>query len=269
MTRLFRLDLLLLYACVYMFFIYAPVMLLPVFSLNDSIYVAFPLKGFTFKWYGDMARNAGLIAALENSVKVGLAVAVISTAFGLLAAKAVTRYELPWRGPLVGLIMLPLVVPYIILGIALLSFVRQVLGLNLSLFTIGAAHVLVCVPFSMLVLMSRLEGFDKSLEEASLDLGETGWSTFWRVTFPLALPGVVASLLLSFTTSFDEFLLAFFLSGNDTTLPVFIFSQLRFPNRLPGVLALGTCILVASFMVVTFSEWLRRRGAHGKDVGIT
>jgi spermidine/putrescine transport system permease protein len=82
------------------------------------------------------------------------------------------------------------------------------------------------------------------------------------------VPGVVASLLLSFTTSFDEFLLAFFLSGNDTTLPIFIYSQLRFPNRLPGVLALGTCILVVSFLVVTFSEWLRRRGVKGKDVGM-
>lgn len=268
MARYFRIDLLLIYACVYMFFIYAPVLLLPVFSLNDSIYVAFPLQGLTFKWYGEMIANTGLIAALQNSVKVGVVVAVVSTAFGLLAAKAVTRYDLPWKGPLTGLIMLPLVVPYIIMGIALLSFVRRTLDMDLSLFTIGAAHVLVCVPFSMLVLISRLEGFDKSLEEASLDLGETGWSTFWRVTFPLALPGVVASLLLSFTTSFDEFLLAFFLSGNDTTLPIFIFSQLRFPNRLPSVLALGTCILVASFIVVTFSEWLRRRGVQGKNVGI-
>lgn len=268
MNRLLRFDMLMVYAVVYMFFIYAPVLLLPIFSLNDSIYVAFPLKGLTFEWYRQMANNTGMISALENSVKVGMVVAIISTAFGLLAAKAVTRYELPWKGPVTGLIMLPLVVPYIIMGIALLSFIRRTLGLDLSLFTIGAAHVLVCVPFSMLVLISRLEGFDKNLEEASLDLGETGWSTFWRVTFPLAVPGVVASLLLSFTTSFDEFLLAFFLAGNETTLPIFIYSQLRFPNRLPSVLSLGTCILLVSFIVVTFSEWLRRRGVQGKDTGL-
>jgi spermidine/putrescine transport system permease protein len=158
--------------------------------------------------------------------------------------------------------MLPLVIPSIILGIALLMIVRLLLDLPLSLYTIGASHVLICVPFSMLVMISRLEGFDKNLEEASLDLGENGWNTFWKVTFPLALPGIVASLLLCFTISFDEFLLAFFLAGNETTLPIFIFSQLRFPNRLPGVLALGTCILVASFLVVTFAEWLRRRGVH-------
>jgi spermidine/putrescine transport system permease protein len=117
------------------------------------------------------------------------------------------------------------------------------------------------------VLVSRLEGFDKNLEEASFDLGESGWSTFWRVTFPLALPGIVASLLLCFTISFDEFVLAFFLSGNETTLPIFIFSQLRFPNRLPGVLALGSCILVFSFLIVTLSEWLRRRGVQPTKPG--
>jgi spermidine/putrescine transport system permease protein len=179
-----------------------------------------------------------------------------------MAAKAVTRYHLPGRGPVTGTIMLPLVIPGIILGIALLMLTRLVLDLPLSLYTVGAGHVLLCVPFSMLVLMSRLEGFDKSLEEASLDLGENGWRTFWKVTFPLALPGIIASLLLSFTTSFDEFLLAFFLAGNETTLPIFIFSQLRFPNKLPGVLALGTCILIASFLIVTFAEWLRRRGVQ-------
>jgi spermidine/putrescine transport system permease protein len=116
----------------------------------------------------------------------------------------------------------------------------------------------------MLVMISRLEGFDKNLEEASLDLGEGAWMTFWRVTFPLAIPGIIASLLLSFTISFDEFILAFFLAGTDVTLPVYIWSQLRFPAKLPSVLALGACILVASFVVVSFAEWFRRRGTQLK-----
>jgi spermidine/putrescine transport system permease protein len=116
------------------------------------------------------------------------------------------------------------------------------------------------VPFSMLVLMARLEGFDRSLEEASEDLGENAWMTFWRVTFPLALPGILASLLMSFTASFDEFVLAFFLGGTDTTLPVYLFSQLRFPQRLPSMLALGSTILAASTVVIVGSELLRRRG---------
>ncbi len=269
MGKALRFDLLLVYAIAYMAFIYGPVLLLPLFSFNDSIYIAFPLKGFTFQWYEQMAGNASLVRALENSLKLGLVVTVVSTVLGVLAAKAATRYVLPGRGPVVGVIMLPLVVPGIILAIALLVVVRKFLDLPLSLYTIGAGHVLIAVPFSMLIMVSRLEGFDKNLEEASLDLGENAWQTFWRVTFPLALPGIVASLLLCFTVSFDEFLLAFFLGGNEATLPLFIFSQLRFPNRLPGVLALGTCILVASFVVVTLAEWTRRRGVQSeKGAGI-
>ena len=156
--------------------------------------------------------------------------------------------------------MLPLVVPSIILGIALLTMVIKVMGIEPSLYTIGAAHVLICVPFAMLVMISRLEGFDKSLEEASQDLGESAWMTFWRVTLPLAMPGLVSSMLLCFITSFDEFLLAFFLSGNEATLPLYIWGQLRYPNKLPSVLALGSCILVGSFILVALSERLRRRG---------
>jgi spermidine/putrescine transport system permease protein len=243
-------------------FLYGPVLLLPMFSFNDSIYVAFPLKEFTTRWYIEMVNNPSLMAALKNSLKVGVSVAIISTVLGLLAAKAVTRYRLPGRGPVVGLIMLPLVVPSIILGVALLVIVARIFGLSPSLWTIGAGHVLICTPFSMLVLMSRLEGFDKSLEEASLDLGESAWSTFWRVTVPLALPGIVSSLLLTFTESMDEFLIAFFLGGNDATLPLFIWSQLRFPNKLPGVLALGSCILLLSIVIVIVAEMIRRRGVQ-------
>jgi len=254
------LDLLALYAVGYLIFLYAPVLLLPLFSFNDSIFVAFPLKGFTLQWYEQMMANGPLKAALVSSLKVGFFVSIISTILGIFAAKAVTRYHLPYRGPIMGLIMLPLVVPSIILGIALLVLVIKVLNIDPSLYTIGAAHVLICVPFAMLVMISRLEGFDKSLEEASLDLGETAWMTFWRVTLPLAMPGIVASMLLCFTTSFDEFLLAFFLAGNEATLPIYIWGQLRLPSQLPSVLALGSCILASSFVIVFLSERLRRRG---------
>jgi spermidine/putrescine transport system permease protein len=249
------------YAVVYLAFVYIPVLFLPLFSFNDSIYIAFPLKGFTFEWYGKMANSPGLLEALYNSIQVAAIVSFIATVMATLAAKAVTRYRLPGRGPIVGFIMIPLVIPGIILGIALLV-VANFSGLGLSLFTIGIGHALVCVPFAMLVMISRLEGFDKNLEEASLDLGEGAWMTFWRVTFPLAIPGIIASLLLSFTISFDEFILAFFLAGTDVTLPVYIWSQLRFPAKLPSVLALGACILVASFVVVSFAEWFRRRGTQ-------
>ena len=100
------------------------------------------------------------------------------------------------------------------------------------------------------------------MEEASADLGENAWWTFWRLTFPLMFPGILASLLLCFTISFDEFIIAFFLSGTDPTLPIYMYGQLRFPAKLPGTLALGACILVVSFVVVFLAEWVRRRGSN-------
>jgi spermidine/putrescine transport system permease protein len=261
MTKL-RLEPLTLYAIAFVIFLYVPVLLLPLFSFNDSTIATFPLKGFTLKAYQTMIADVSIMNAVKNSVMVGVGVSVVSTAFGLLAAMAATRYALPGKGPVIGAIMLPLVVPSLILGIALLVILRQVFDIPLSLWTVAAGHVLVCVPYSMLVLMSRLEGFDKGLEEASNDLGETAWMTFWRVTFPLALPGIVSSLLMCFTVSFDEFVMAFFLSGTDQTLPIFLWSQLRFPNRLPPTLALGSSILAVSIVIVLFSEWLRRRGVQ-------
>jgi spermidine/putrescine transport system permease protein len=258
-----RLGGLLVYAVGYLTFIYLPVLFLPLFSFNESIYIHFPLKGFTLEWYRQMVNNPGLIVALMNSIKVAVAVSLLSTIMGTLAAKAVTRYRMPGRGPVVGLIMIPLVIPEIIMGIALLILASRG-GIPLTLFTIGTGHMLICVPFSMLVMIARLEGFDKSLEEAALDLGENAWWTFWRVTFPLAIPGIIASLLLTFTISFDEFILAFFLAGTDVTLPLFIWSQLRFAAKLPMVLALGATVLVVSFFVIAFAVWFGRRGIQLK-----
>ena len=256
-----KFDSLLVYAIAYLAFLYVPVLFLPLFSFSDSIYVAFPIDGLTFKHYTAMAAQEPLIDALFNSVKVAAIVAVSATILGTLAAKAITRYKLRGSGPVVGFIMVPFVIPGIILGISLLILANQV-GVPLSLYTIGTAHVLIAVPFAMLVMISRLEGFDKHLEEASLDLGENAWMTFWRVTFRLALPGFIACLLLTFTESFDEFILAFFLAGNEPTLPIYIWSQLRFPTKLPNVLALGACILAVSFFVIAFAEWVRRRGVQ-------
>lgn len=251
-----------IYTVLYLAFLYIPVLFLPLFSFNDSIYIAFPLKGFTFQWYEQMVMQEPLINALKNSIKVGVSVSILSTIFGTLAAKAFTRYRLPGAGSLTAFIAIPLVIPGIIMGISLLVVMKQVFGVGLSLFTIGLAHTVISVPFSMFVMISRLEGFDKSMEEAAQDLGETPWMTFWRVTFPLVLPGIVASLLLCFTISFDEFILAFFLGGDQPTLPIYMWSQLRFPTKLPPVLALGSVILLASFFVVTFAELIRRRGVQ-------
>lgn len=259
---------LLAFAIAYLLFLYVPVLFLPIFSFNDSPFAAFPLKAFTTKWYEQMFADQAMIKSLWISVRVGAIVAILSTILGLLGAKAVTRYNMPAKGAVTGLVMLPLFIPEIILGISLLILITSI-GLPLSLTTVAIGHVMLCTPFAMAVLTSRLDGFDRSLEEASMDLGETPWMTFWRVTFPLALPGIVSSLLLTFIVSFDEFLLSFFLAGLDLPLPVFIWSQLRFPNKLPVVLALGALILVASCALVVLAEWVRQIGASGeRRVGV-
>lgn len=247
------------YAALYIASLYAPVLFLVLFAFNDSTTIAFPLSGFTTQWFAAMADSPGLVEALGNSLKVSASVAVVSTALGTLAAKAMSRPALPGRSALLGILTLPLLVPGIVMGIALL-IVMGAIGMELSLVTIAIAHVVYCTPFAILIMLPRFEGFDRNLEEASRDLGEGLFFTFLRVVLPLAAPGIVASLLLTFTVSLDEFVLTFFLAGNDTTLPLYIWSQLRFPGKLPGVLALSTCILVFSFVLVNLAEWVRRRG---------
>lgn len=246
------------YAGLYVIFLYLPILLLPIFSVNASPIPQFPLTGITTKWYRDLPKTPALIDAAWNSLIVGVAAAVISTVLGICAARAVTRYRFPGRRPIQGLIMAPLVLPEIIIAISMLLILLS-LGLSLSLFTVVLGHVLICIPYSITVLVSGFEGFDRSLEEASADLGETAFGTFRRVTLPMVAPAIISSLLVSFTISLDEFIMAFFLAGTETTLPIYIWGQLRFAAKLPGVLALGTLMLAASILMLTFAEVLRRR----------
>ncbi|MEM6577077.1 MAG: ABC transporter permease [Pseudomonadota bacterium] len=248
-----------IYAIAFLIVLYVPVLFIPLFSFNDSIYVRFPLEGFTFQWYVDLWSRDSVWAALWNSVKVGAVVSVISTVLGVVAARAITRYRIPGRSAIVTFIMMPLVIPGIIFGVALLVLMSR-MGVPLSLYTVGLGHLIVCMPFAVATLLPRFEGFDASLEEASADLGENGWWTFWRVTFPVVMPGVVASLLLTFTISFDEFIMAFFLTGTDATLPIYIWGQLRFPREFPSVLALSSLILLVSFILVFIAQWIGRMG---------
>lgn len=255
-----------IYAVVFLILLYVPVMFLPLFSFNDSLYVRFPLEGFTLQWYGELFQRDAVWNALWNSVRVGVVVAVFSTTLGVFAAKAITRYRMPGKGPMVTFIMLPLVVPLIIFGVALLVLLSQ-LGVALSLYTVAIGHMIVCLPFSIAVLIPRFEGFDASIEEASADLGENAFWTFWRVTLPMVGPGVVASLMLTFTVSFDEFILAFFLSGTEPTLPMYIWGQLRFPQQFPSILALSSIIIFVSFLLVFAGQWINRGALSGSAKG--
>lgn len=252
---------LMVYAVAYMIFLYAPVILLPLFAFNDATIISFPLSGATTKWFDVLWQTEALHGAVRNTLLVGVSTALTSTILGACAARAAARYKFPAKRSIMGFIMLPLVLPEIIVAVALLVLLMQ-LGMPLSLFTVIFGHVLICTPFAIAILSSAFQGLDHSLEEASLDLGESRWGTFHRVTLPLVMPGVVSSLLITFTISLDEFIIAFFLTGTDVTLPVYIWSQLRFPTKLPSVMALGTILLALSILLLILAEWFRRRAAR-------
>ena len=258
------------YAVAYLIFLYAPIILLPIFAFNDGTIIAFPLQGFTTEWFGELMERKALHAAVKNSLFIALVTAFLATCLGMCAARSGAMQSFPFKRGIMGFVMLPLVLPEIIVAVSLLVVAVQILDFGLSNWTIIAAHVLICTPFSIAILNGAFQAIDPALEEAALDLGETRWSAFWTVIFPLVMPGVISSMLISFTISLDEFIIAFFLTGANPTMPVYIWSLLRFPSSLPVVMALGTILVGLSVLLLTFAEIMRRRGIAkmgGKDTG--
>lgn len=249
-----------IYALVYLVFLYAPIALLPIFAFNDSTIIAFPLKGFTTEWFHELTTIEALHGAVGTSLFIAVTTAILATCFGICAARAATRYRFPFKPGIMGLIMLPLVLPEIIVAVSLLVVMVQLFGLNLSSWTVIAAHTLICTPFCIAILNSSFGNLDASLEEAAVDLGESPASTFRLITLPLVMPGIIASMLISFTISLDEFIIAFFLTGAEPTLPVYLWGLLRFPQRLPVVMALGTILVALSICLLIIAEYFRRRG---------
>ncbi|WP_444462041.1 ABC transporter permease [Rhodobacter capsulatus] len=257
------------YAFLYLAFLYAPIALLPVFAFNDGTVIAFPLKGFTLKWFAQLFENQTLAAALTNSLIIAVSTSILATTLGIFAARSATRYNYRGKAGAMGLIMLPLVLPEIIVAVSLLV-VLLAIGVPLSIFTVILGHVLIATPYAIAVLNAAFSSLDRSLEEAAYDLGETKWSTFRLIILPLVTPGIISAALMAFTISLDEFIIAFFLAGEQTTLPTYIYSQLRFPKQIPMIMALGTVLVVCSVALLTLAEYFRRRGiakTGAKDTG--
>ncbi|MFT6533628.1 MAG: spermidine/putrescine transport system permease protein [Limimaricola cinnabarinus] len=259
-----------IYAILYLLFLYAPIALLPLFAFNDATIIAFPLAGFTTHWFTDLMANTALRQAVGNSLFIAAMTAIFATLLGLCAARAGAMARFPGKGGIIGFVMLPLVLPEIIVAVSLLIVLRQVLGLNLNNWTVISAHVLICTPFSIAILNGAFQNLDPSIEEAAMDLGESRFSAFRLVTLPLVMPGIVSSMLIAFTISLDEFIIAFFLTGANPTMPVYIWGLLRFPAQLPVVMALGTILVALSIALLVIAEFFRRRGrarAGIKDQG--
>ncbi|QYK51821.1 MAG: ABC transporter permease [Anaerolineales bacterium] len=247
------------YYLLLLLFLQLPILLLIVFSFNDSVLLVFPLRGFTLQWYRELLQATELINAAKNSLLIGLVSSVVATVLGGAAAIAIARYNFPGREFFLNIATLPLVIPYVVLAVALL-ILFQALKIELSLWTIMIGHTIINMPYVMLIVAARLSGFANNLEEAAMDLGATYWGTLMRVTLPISMPALVAAFLSSFTMSFDEFSLAFFLAGTQNTLPVYLYSQLRFPSRLPLAVTTAAVVIMVSVVILLFSEWLRRIG---------
>ena len=238
--------------------LYLPIAILFVFSFNDSPVVSFPLKGFTLDWYEKVVSSAPLLRSIWTSIQVAIGSSLVATALGTMLALLFTRFEFRSKPLLAGLAALPLIVPYVVLGVALLILFRAV-NVPLSLLTVGAAHAVVALPFTTLIILARLVGFGNTLEEAAMDLGATYPTTLRLVILPIIGPSIIAAWLVAFTISFDEFALALFLAGPQPTFPVYLFGQLRFASTLPVLIAAAVMLMVLTLGTVMVSEGLRRR----------
>jgi spermidine/putrescine transport system permease protein len=242
-------------------FLFLPIGVLLLFSFNSGATLVFPLSGFTTSWYQTAVDTPAATAAVRNSVQVALGSSLIATALATMVAILITRYRFRGKGVLLGLAMLPLIVPYLVLGVALLLLFAA-LGIERSLFTIGIAHTVIALPYALLIILARLAGVGADLEEAAMDLGATYPTTLRLIVLPIAAPAIVSAWLVAFTASFDEFALALFLAGTEPTLPVYIYGQLRFASRLPMMIALVVMVTCGSLLLALLADRLRRWGSH-------
>jgi spermidine/putrescine transport system permease protein len=260
------------------FFLYAPILVLVIFAFNSSrtnvMFEGVVNQGpcGPFYWFCKLAENNDVLEAAGNTLTIALTSTLVSTVIGTMAALALQRYTFPVKRLSEAALYLPIVIPEIVMGIGILvlfsAFFRwfnQTLGLrgddrlSLGLGTIIVSHIAFSVPFVILVVRARLHGFNRSLEEAAMDLGANEWTTFRRVTLPMIAPGVLSGALLAFTLSLDDFIITFFTSGpGSTTLPIYVYGLLR---RIitPEVNALSTVWILTILVMVFISQRIESR----------
>jgi len=240
--------------------------------MDGSLVVASPCGAF--HWYCDLAKNRDVLEAAGNTLSIAFTATIISTIIGTMSAIALQRYDFKLKPFSQLALYIPIVIPEIVMGIGVLTLFSQFFGwlnnalalsgdarLSLGIFTVTVSHIAFMVPFVTLVVQARLQGFDKSYEEAAMDLGADEWTTFRRVTLPMLLPGVLSGALLAFTLSLDDFVITFFTNGpGSTTLPIYVYGLLR---RIitPQVNALSTVWILIVFFAVMAIQILQSRDA--------
>lgn len=247
------------------FFLYAPIVILIIFSFNASR-LAFVWRGFTTDWYGRLFDNPAIGAALRNSLIVATTSAGISTVFGTMVALAMERYDFRAKVPFDALLYLPIIIPDIAMAVMLLLFF-VLIHFPLGLYTIIIAHIAFNISFVAVVVRARLAQFDLTVEEAAYDLYADNWQTFRRVTLPLLMPGIMGGGLLAFTLSLDDFVITFFTAGpGATTLPLRIYSMVKL-GVTPEINALSSVMIMVSMVLVFISFLLQRGGGVQIDMG--
>jgi spermidine/putrescine transport system permease protein len=237
-------------------FLYLPIVVLIIFSFNTSRSLSWPMSGLTLDWYRKLAENEQLLEALWNSLYVASCATALTLFIGVPAAIVLDRLNFPGKAIFRKLVLLPIALPGIITGISMLSMFKLV-GMSLSLETVILGHATALIAVVVTQVYARLQRLPKSYEEASKDLGAGAIYTFWYVTLPNIRSAVVGAGLLSFTLSFDEIPVTFFLTGRDNTLPMYIWSTMR-RGLTPEINAVGALIVVASAIIIVISVLLLR-----------
>ena len=238
--------------------LYLPIVVLFLFSLNAGTTLSFPFKGFTLDWYEKILTTPGLFDAVGHSLLVAIASSTVATVLGTMVGILLSRFEFRGKSLLTGLAILPLVVPYVVLGVALL-ILFSALDIPLSIVTVAIGHAIVALPYTTLIVLARLVGAEPQLEEAAMDLGATYPSTLRRVVIPMAMPAIISAWITAFTVSFDEFAIALFLAGADRTFPIFLYGQLRAANTLPVLIATATLLMVGTLTLILVADRIRKR----------
>ncbi|MFQ5943321.1 MAG: ABC transporter permease [Anaerolineales bacterium] len=252
------------YALLFYVFLYTPIILLVLFSFNQS---RFPTHwtGFTLSWYETLFNNYLIGQALKNSAIVTLTSTAIATVIGTMVAVAMERYGFRGKTAVDGTLFLPIIIPDIAMAIMLLAFF-VLIGMQLGHGTIIIAHVAFNISFVAVIVRARMASIDPDLAEAARDLYANEWQEFWRVTFPQLIPGILAGALFAFTLSLDDYVITFFTSGpGSTTLPVRIYSMVK-RGITPETNAVSSLMLLASLLLVPLTIWLRRKGGADRII---
>jgi spermidine/putrescine transport system permease protein len=253
-----------IYSFLIYLFLYIPIIILVLFSFNESKLNA-TWTGFTLKWYKSLLGNNGILEATKNSMIIAIVSTIISVILGTITAVGMYRYKFRGKTALDSVLFVPIVIPEIVMGIAMLAFFSQI-KIPMGLLTLILAHVTFSVSYVFLVVKARLDGFNKSLEEAAMDLGATPLQTFFKVTLPVITPGIVAGGLLAFTLSLDDVIISFFVAGpSSSTLPLKVFSMVKF-GVTPEINALSTLLMLFTIAIVVLMQALNKNTVNRKKI---